>query len=150
MRVMASGTFDILHPGHGLYLEKAKELGGEDAELIVVVAKDSTVKRRKRIPIINENQRLEMIKFLKPVDEAYLGHEGDMFEIVKEIKPDIIAIGADQDFDLEKLRKAVKERDLNIEVKKVKDYHTADLDSSCKIIKKIKKTNYGKEYLKDC
>ena len=91
-----------------------------------------------------------MIKFLKPVDEAYLGHEGDMFEIVKEIKPDIIAIGADQDFDLEKLRKAVKERDLNIEVKKVKDYHTADLDSSCKIIKKIKKTTYGKEVLNDC
>ena len=60
MKVMASGTFDIIHPGHGLYLEKAKELGGENAELVVVVAKDSTVKKRKRIPIINENQRLEM------------------------------------------------------------------------------------------
>ena len=83
---MASGTFDIIHPGHGLYLEKAKELGGENAELIVVVAKDSTVKKRKRIPIINENQRLEMVKYLKPVNEAYLGHDGDMFKIVEEIK----------------------------------------------------------------
>lgn len=147
---MASGTFDIIHPGHGLYLRKAKEMGGQDAKLVVVVAKDSTVKRRKRIPIINENQRLEMIKFLKPVDEAYLGHDGDMFEIVKEINPDIIAIGADQDFNLDKLRDELKKRNLDIEVKKVEDYHTADLDSSCKIIKKIKKTNYGKEYLKDC
>ena len=135
---MASGTFDIIHPGHGLYLEKAKELGGENAELVVVVAKDSTVKKRKRIPIINEKQRLEMVKYLKPVDEAYLGHDGDMFKIVEEIKPDIIAIGADQDFDLDKLRKSLKDRNLNIEVKKVKSYHKADLDSSCKIIKKIK------------
>lgn len=147
---MASGTFDIIHPGHGLYLEKAKELGGENAELVVVVAKDSTVKKRKRIPIINENQRLEMVKYLKPVNEAYLGHDGDMFKIVEEIKPDIIAIGADQDFDLDKLRKSLKDRNLNIEVKKVKSYHKADLDSSCKIIKKIKETNYGKENLKDC
>ncbi|MDD2643596.1 MAG: FAD synthase [Methanobacteriaceae archaeon] len=147
---MASGTFDIIHPGHGLYLEKAKELGGENAELVVVVAKDSTVKKRKRIPIINEKQRLEMVKYLKPVDEAYLGHDGDMFKIVEEIKPDIIAIGADQDFDLDKLRKSLKDRNLNIEVKKVKSYHKADLDSSCKIIKKIKETNYGKENLKDC
>lgn len=147
---MASGTFDIIHPGHGLYLEKAKELGGENAELVVVVAKDSTVKKRKRIPIINENQRLEMVKYLKPVNEAYLGYDGDMFKIVEEIKPDIIAIGADQDFDLDKLRKSLKDRNLNIEVKKVKSYHKADLDSSCKIIKKIKETNYGKENLKDC
>lgn len=150
MKVMASGTFDIIHPGHGLYLEKAKELGGENAELVVVVAKDSTVKKRKRIPIINENQRLEMVKYLKPVNEAYLGYDGDMFKIVEEIKPDIIAIGADQDFDLDKLRKSLKDRNLNIEVKKVKSYHKADLDSSCKIIKKIKETNYGKENLKDC
>ena len=150
MKVMASGTFDIIHPGHGLYLEKAKELGGKNAELVVVVAKDSTVKKRKRIPIINEKQRLEMVKYLKPVDEAYLGHDGDMFKIVEEIKPDIIAIGADQDFDLDKLRKSLKDRNLNIEVKKVKSYHKADLDSSCKIIKKIKETNYGKENLKDC
>ena len=84
------------------------------------------------------------------MNEAYLGHDGDMFKIVEEIKPDIIAIGADQDFDLDKLRKSLKDRNLNIEVKKVKSYHKADLDSSCKIIKKIKETNYGKENLKDC
>ena len=36
-KVMASGTFDILHPGHGIYLEDAKKLGGEDARLYVVV-----------------------------------------------------------------------------------------------------------------
>ena len=48
MKVMATGAFDLLHPGHGLYLEKAKELGGEDAVLVVVIARDSTVKKKKR------------------------------------------------------------------------------------------------------
>ena len=38
MKIMATGTFDILHPGHGVYLEESKKLGGEDAELYVVVA----------------------------------------------------------------------------------------------------------------
>ena len=47
MKVMATGAFDLLHPGHGLYLEKAKELGGEDAVLVVVIARDSTVKKKK-------------------------------------------------------------------------------------------------------
>ena len=55
MKVMATGAFDLLHPGHGLYLEKAKELGGEDAVLVVVIARDSTVKKKKRIPVIDEN-----------------------------------------------------------------------------------------------
>lgn len=149
-KVMASGTFDILHPGHGIYLEKAKELGGDDAKLCVVVARDSTVKSKKRIPVIGEDQRLEMIKMLKPVDEAYLGYEGDMFKIVKEIDPDIIAIGSDQDYDVNKLQEEVKKRKLKAKVIKVKEYHITKLDSSCKIIKKIKESDFEDERLKEC
>ena len=47
-KVMATGTFDLLHPGHGIYLNEAKKLGGEDAKLYVVIARDSTVEKRKR------------------------------------------------------------------------------------------------------
>ena len=46
MKVMATGAFDLLHPGHGLYLEKAKELGGEDAVLVVVIM-DCILKRQR-------------------------------------------------------------------------------------------------------
>ncbi|MDR0911991.1 MAG: FAD synthase [Methanobrevibacter sp.] len=147
--VMATGTFDILHPGHGLYLEKAKELGGSDAKLVVVVALDSTVQKRKRIPIVDENQRLEMIKMLKPVDEAFLGNNGDMFDIVKKIKPDIIAIGNDQDFNIEKLKDNLKDRGIEAKVKRVDDYKKSELDSSCKIIKKIKNTDF-QDSLRNC
>lgn len=142
MKVMATGTFDILHPGHVLFLEKAKELGGEDAVLAVVIAKDSTVEKRKRIPIIPEEQRVEMVKSLKPVDEAYLGYEGDMFKIVNEIKPDIIAIGSDQDHDVKKLQDALDKRGINAKAMRVHDYMFGELDSTCKIIKKIKESDF--------
>ena len=51
MKVMATGTFDILHPGHGVYLEESKKLGGKNAKLYVVVARDLTVEKRKRVPL---------------------------------------------------------------------------------------------------
>jgi len=69
-RVMASGVFDILHTGHVHYLSEAKSLGDE---LIVVVATDNTVRRRKHQPITPEKMRLELVNSLKPVDQAVLG-----------------------------------------------------------------------------
>ena len=94
-RVMASGVFDIVHSGHLHYLQEARRLGDE---LVVVVATDATVRRRKHEPIIPEKMRLELVSALKPVDAAVLGGEGDMFAVVENVRPDIIAIGYDQDF----------------------------------------------------
>ncbi|MCJ2563189.1 MAG: adenylyltransferase/cytidyltransferase family protein, partial [Candidatus Thermoplasmatota archaeon] len=56
VRVMASGVFDLLHTGHLHYLEEAKKLGDE---LIVVVARDSTVRKEKHDPITTEDVRCE-------------------------------------------------------------------------------------------
>ena len=148
--VMATGTFDIIHPGHGFYLEEAKKLGGENARLIVIIARDSTVRARKRVPVVNEKQRLEVVKMLKPVDEAYLGHEGDMFQIVEEINPDIIAIGPDQKFDISKLKEDLKKRDIDVDVIKVTKYKNFPLDSSCKIINKIKMMEFDEKIFKKC
>lgn len=147
---MATGTFDIVHPGHGYYLEESKKLGGKDAKLVVVVARDKTVRSRKRVPIVDEKQRLEVVKMIKPVDEAYLGSTTDMFKIVEKIKPDIISIGPDQNFDLEKLRKELKERNLTSKVMKVEGYRRSTLDSSCKIIKKIKDMEFDEKIFKKC
>jgi FAD synthetase len=148
--IMATGTFDLVHPGHGYYLQESKNLGGEDAKLVVVVARDSTVRSRKRVPVINEEQRLEVVKLLKPVDEAYLGSTTDMFEIVKKINPDIITIGSDQNFDLERLQKELGKRNLKAEVVKITGYRKSSLDSSCKIIRKIKETEFQEDALKNC
>lgn len=139
---MATGTFDIIHPGHGFYLKKAKELGGKNSKLVVIVARDSTVKARKRKPVINEKQRLEVVKMLKPVDEAYLGCEGDIFKTVEKIKPDIIALGPDQDFDEKELQKELKKRNIDCKIVRIKEYKKSPLDSTCKIIKKIKQMKF--------
>ncbi len=147
---MATGTFDIIHPGHGYYLRESKNLGGKDAKLVVVVARDVTVRKRKRVPIVNEVQRLEVVKMLKPVDEAYLGHTTDMFEIVEEIDPDIITIGPDQDFDLDAIREELSKRNLKAKVVKITGYKESPLDSSCKIIRKIKETEFHEDALKHC
>jgi FAD synthetase len=133
VKVMASGVFDILHLGHLYYLKEARKLGDE---LIVVVAKDSTVKRQKHEPVTPENVRLEMIKALKPVDDAVLGYENDFYKIVEEIKPDIIALGYDQQHDALKIREDLRARGLDVKVVRLSKY-CDDLNGTRKIIGKI-------------
>lgn len=134
-KVMASGVFDILHLGHVYFLEEAKKLGGR---LAVVVACDATVRKLKHEPITPENMRLEMVKVLKPVDEAYIGYEGDPYKIVAEIKPDIIAIGYDQQHDIEKIEKELTARNLKIKVVRLPKHQDAfDLNGTRKIVGKI-------------
>ena len=132
-RVMASGVFDILHTGHVHYLTEARRLGDE---LVVVVATDNTVRRNKHEPITPEKMRLELVQSLKPVDRAILGHEGDMFSVVAEIKPDIIAIGYDQTFEEEALERELAERGMNIKVVRLGHY-ADDLNGTRKIIRRI-------------
>ncbi len=84
------------------------------------------------------------------MDEAILGSETDMFSTVSKINPDIITIGPDQDFDLDWLRKELEERSLNAEVVKINGYHESSLDSSCKIIKKIKEADFPPGSFKHC
>jgi FAD synthetase len=147
---MATGTFDLIHPGHIYYLEQSKKLLDEDSKLVVVIARDSTVRAKKRVPIVPENQRLSVVQMLKPVDKAVLGSETDMFSSVRKINPDIITIGPDQNFDLDWLKEELKKRKIKVDVIRVEGYFNAALDSTCKIIKRIKETNFPENSLNKC
>lgn len=132
---MATGTFDLLHMGHIYYLKEAKKLGDI---LTVVVARDSTVRKLKHEPVNTEDIRLDLIKEVRVVDEAYLGYEDDMYAIVKEIKPDIIALGYDQIHDENVIRRELKKRNLNAKVIRLSEYKCgSDLDGTRRIIQKI-------------
>jgi FAD synthetase len=133
VRVLATGVFDILHLGHLHFLAKARELGDE---LVVVVATDNRVRELKHEPITPQDMRLEMIKALRPVDMAVLGREGDMFAIVEELKPDIIALGYDQAHDEEEIRAALDKRGLAVEVVRLEKF-AHDLDGTRKIINRV-------------
>jgi FAD synthetase len=136
VRVMASGVFDIIHTGHISYLQQAKALGDE---LIVVVACDNTVRKNKHEPITPEKMRVEIVNALKSVDKAILGKDGDIFNTVKEIKPDIIVLGFDQSFKEEELKKKLEEQSLkNIRVIRATEY-AEDLTATRRIVAKIRK-----------
>lgn len=93
MRVMAQGTFDILHPGHLHYLRESKKMGDE---LLVVIARDSRVGEKKDLHF-SEEERREMVEALEVVDQAILGSEGDIYSTVEKVDPDVITLGYDQD-----------------------------------------------------
>jgi FAD synthetase len=93
VRVMATGVFDLLHPGHLYFLTEARKLGDE---LVVVVARDQTARRLKHEPYVPEHLRREMVEGLKPVDKAVLGSTSDIYQTVVDLKPDIIALGYNQ------------------------------------------------------
>jgi len=133
VRVMASGVFDIIHTGHISYLEQAKAMGDE---LFVVVASDNTVRKRKHEPVTPATMRVKIVDSLKPVDKAIIGHDGDMFAILEEIRPDIIVLGHDQDFDDSKLLDEMKKRGINAEIRRANEC-TDDLTGTRRIVKKI-------------
>ena len=135
VKVMATGTFDLLHMGHIYYLKEAKKLGNT---LSVVVARDSTVRKLKHEPVNPEEIRLDLIKEVKVVDEAYLGYEDDMYAIVEEIKPDIIALGYDQIHDEDTIKSELKKRKLTAKIVRLSEYKCgSDLDGTRRIIQKI-------------
>ncbi|MFC6757667.1 MULTISPECIES: FAD synthase [Haloarcula] len=113
-RVVAQGTFDLLHPGHVHYLRDAAEMG---EELHVIIARSENV-THKEPPVIPDEQRREMVGALKPVDESHLGHPEDIFVPIERIDPDVIALGYDQHHDEERLQTALSERGIDCEIRR--------------------------------
>jgi len=112
--VLAGGVFDIIHPGHIHTLNAAKALGGV---LVVAIATDKTAeKMKKRSPLHNQELRRELVSCLSMVDKAIVGHEDDIFQTVKEIKPNIIVLGYDQVHQEKFISDGCKRINLNVEI----------------------------------
>ncbi len=133
LKVVIAGTWDLIHPGHIWLMNKARERG----YLTVIVARDSTSRRLKgRRPVVPEDQRLAVVKALKPVDEATLGEENqDILKIVERLKPDLILLGPDQNYDPDAMRRDLRKRGLKTKVERIKEvYEDSKLNSSTLII----------------
>ncbi len=135
--VMAFGTFDCIHPGHIYYLRKAKSLGDR---LVVVVARDSNVLGIKgRAAATNENDRLEIVRQLRFVDEAVLGdREMGKWGVIKRCRPLVIALGYDQWASIPSLRKELDAAGVKPRIVRVGAYKPEN-HSSSKILKKSRK-----------
>lgn len=125
-KIMVFGTFDILHKGHINKFEQAKKHGDY---LIIVVAKDDTVKQVKgKKPEHNEKTRLKQVK--PYAGKAVLGYKTDKYKIIEKYKPDIIALGYDQVSFTKNLKKELKLRNLNPRIIKLKPYKPHKYKSS--------------------
>ena len=112
--VLAGGVFDIIHPGHIHTLTAAKALGDV---LVVAIATDKTAQKMKKMqPLHDQELRCELVNSLSMVDEAIIGHEENIFETVKEVKPDIIALGYDQIHQEKFISDGCKRINLDVEI----------------------------------
>jgi FAD synthetase len=132
-KVLAAGSFDLVHPGHIYFLSEAQRLG----LLYVVVARDTSIQQIKgRPPVLNEVDRLTLVSSLKPVYKALLGDSHDFLRPVVEVKPDVIVLGPDQPFDEEELRRKLESRGLpGVEVIRLR--YRLNNYSSTNIIKRV-------------
>jgi FAD synthetase len=132
-KVLAAGSFDLVHPGHIYFLSEAQRLG----LLYVVVARDTSIQQIKgRPPVLNEVDRLTLVSSLKPVYRALLGDPHDFLRPVVEVKPDVIVLGPDQPFDEEELRRKLESRGLpGVEVIRLR--YRLNNYSSTNIIKRV-------------
>ena len=104
--VFTSGSFDVIHTGHIIYLNKCKELGDV---LVVGLGRNSVIKKLKGKdrPINPENNRILLIAALQDVDyvlfnketpETIESAELDYIESVSLLRPDIFCINSDNNF----------------------------------------------------
>jgi FAD synthetase len=134
-RVVAQGTFDLLHPGHLHYLREAAALGDE---LHVIIARAPNIDG-KPAPVLPASQRAEVIGALGMVTAAHLGDPEDIFVPIAAIDPAVIVLGHDQQHDVQSLTAALAARGLDAEVVRVSPRPAAgdELLSSGQIIDRI-------------
>ena len=132
---MVFGVFDLLHPGHISFLKQAKKFG---TFLIVSVARDVNVKKiKKKLPVFDEKKRMSILKQMKVANKIVLGGLKDPWPHIKKEKPDVIALGYDQQFYVGNLMKELPKHGLKTKVVRLKSFRPEVFKSS--IIRKKKK-----------
>jgi len=89
---ICDGVFDLLHVGHIDHFKQAKALSDH---LLVLVAKDSHVKKGPGRPIFPESERAELVAAIESVNAVCLVDQDDVIRIIKEGKPNFLAKGED-------------------------------------------------------
>lgn len=92
--VFTNGCFDLLHRGHVEYLSKAADMGDV---LVVGLNTDASVRRLKgpTRPINKEDDRALLLSALSFVDAVVLFGEDTPYELIREVRPDVLVKGAD-------------------------------------------------------
>jgi rfaE bifunctional protein nucleotidyltransferase chain/domain len=93
--VLTSGSFDLLHQGHSMYLEAARQLGDF---LVVGVDSDEKIRRRKGVtrPAVPEDERLRMVTHQRGVGLVALKNADDeRWALIRAVRPDVLVATED-------------------------------------------------------
>lgn len=106
-KILIFGVFDGIHDGHMHFVNEARKHGDH---LVAVVARDSVVKNLKgELPKQNEVERIEALLKVPEVDLVLLGDgEISTYNVLKEVRPDIVFLGYDQEALKKDLDKKIK------------------------------------------
>jgi D-glycero-beta-D-manno-heptose 1-phosphate adenylyltransferase len=95
--IFTNGVFDVLHRGHASYLAAARALGGS---LVVALNTDASARRLGKgpdRPLNNEQDRAALIAALESVSLVTWFDEDTPYEILDELRPDVLVKGGDYD-----------------------------------------------------
>jgi FAD synthetase len=138
--IMAFGTFDLLHAGHENFLREARRLGDH---LIVVLARDNTVRSVKgRPPVNRERVRLKNLQKSGWADKVVLGNLDNKHKIILKHRPSVIALGYDQFAFTQTLQKTFIDNNLNTEIIRMDAYFPQTYKSS--LIRQAQEQTQGK------
>lgn len=126
--VLLFGTFDILHTGHLNVFKQARKLGDR---VVVIVARDVNVKKIKgRAPINSEKERAELLRHITLIDQVIMGAKSNVYALIKKIKPQVIALGYDQNAYVDKLQEKLLEFKLHPKIVRLKPHNVQSKKSS--------------------
>jgi len=114
--VLTNGCFDLLHPGHIVHLQQARDVG--DA-LLVALNSDRSVREIKGPlrPVYDETQRVLALSALQCVDYVLIFDEPEALGVIEQVRPDLYVKGGDYTLDsLNQAERALLQR-LGVEIR---------------------------------
>ena len=117
-KVLVGGVYNLVHKGHELFLNKAKELGDY---LVVVVASNRTASLTKKYPVLDAKTRKKNIEKLGIADKVVIGDERDFIKVVRREKPNVIALGYDQKISEKELRRLLSNQGIDCGIVRIKE-----------------------------
>ncbi len=118
--VMVFGSFDHIHPGHLYLLRESKKHADV---LVVVLARDETIAQVKgKPPKYSLKERKSHLQLTGIPDIILFGKLKDKFKVIRELKPDVICLGYDQNSFTAKLEEELKKSNLNPKIIRLKPY----------------------------
>ena len=89
-----AGNFDIIHPG---YVAMFKECKDNCDKFVVLLHSDPSIERPNKLkPILSTNERIEMLRCFKQIDEVLTySLESELHELISFLKPNVRFLGDD-------------------------------------------------------